>query len=62
MGAYVATVGHGVTACTTAIDVYGCEHPVFSKRRVFLVDTPGFGVGRSDEKTLENLARWLSAT
>ncbi|KAH6906247.1 TKL/TKL-ccin protein kinase [Coprinopsis sp. MPI-PUGE-AT-0042] len=62
LGTEVALVGHGVRACTETIDVYGCEHPVFNSRRVFLVDTPGFGVGISDERTLENLARWLSAT
>ncbi|KAH6890221.1 kinase-like domain-containing protein [Coprinopsis sp. MPI-PUGE-AT-0042] len=62
LSAAVAPVGHGVSACTTGINVYGCRHPVFSNRRVFLVDTPGFGVGNSDEKTLENLGRWLSDT
>ncbi|KAH6890202.1 TKL/TKL-ccin protein kinase [Coprinopsis sp. MPI-PUGE-AT-0042] len=62
LGTELALVGHGVRACTQTIDVYGCEHPVFNNRRVFLVDTPGFGVGISDERTLENLARWLSAT
>ncbi|KAH6906636.1 kinase-like domain-containing protein [Coprinopsis sp. MPI-PUGE-AT-0042] len=62
LGTEVALVGHGVNACTDTIEVYGCEHPVFPNRRVFLVDTPGFGIGSSDEKALENLARWLSAT
>ncbi|KAH6890134.1 hypothetical protein BKA70DRAFT_872684 [Coprinopsis sp. MPI-PUGE-AT-0042] len=52
LGIEVALVGHGVRACTETIDVYGCEHPVFNSRRVFLVDTPGFGVGVSDERTL----------
>ncbi|KAH6890138.1 kinase-like domain-containing protein, partial [Coprinopsis sp. MPI-PUGE-AT-0042] len=50
MGTPVAAVGHGVSSCTSNIGVYGCEHIAFSNRRVFLVDTPGFGVGTSDER------------
>ncbi|KEY73898.1 hypothetical protein S7711_06105 [Stachybotrys chartarum IBT 7711] len=51
-------IGHGLNGCTTTVDVF--EYDVSTRRRVYLIDTPGFDdTSRSDAEVLKEIATWL---
>ncbi|CAK7209586.1 hypothetical protein SCUCBS95973_000490 [Sporothrix curviconia] len=57
------TIGHDLNSCTQGIDTYTFIYDGPPRKRVFLVDTPGFDdSSRSDSEILRELAAWLSAT
>lgn len=52
-------IGHGLEACTAAVEISQCKLPDGSK--IFLVDTPGFDdTYKSDTEILREIAHWLA--
>ncbi|KAH7923779.1 hypothetical protein BV22DRAFT_1068031 [Leucogyrophana mollusca] len=63
VGKEVATVGHGLQSCTTAIEHIVCPYPNDPSRRVIFIDTPGFDSTYADGDDLNTLKRigfWLA--
>ncbi|KAI2613260.1 P-loop containing nucleoside triphosphate hydrolase protein [Hypoxylon sp. NC1633] len=56
-------IGHDLNSCTQSVDTYPFVYDGPPKKRVILVDTPGFDDStRSDAEVLRELAAWLTAT
>ncbi|GIZ37350.1 hypothetical protein CKM354_000080000 [Cercospora kikuchii] len=54
-------VGHGLTSCTTAVEMHILERE--NGRKIFLIDTPGFDdTNRPDIEVLKDVAFFLSQT
>ena len=54
-------VGHDLESCTSAVQHHILRNPADDKRRIVLVDTPGFGdTYLDDTEVLKRIALWLA--
>ena len=63
MGESIACVNDSVESCTQEVQAFACLHPDGSKRKIVLIDAPGFDdSGRTDYEILKILTDWLVNT